>query len=244
MNSSEGLRGFLTFLILLAILTTGMVGFNYVSKPTNTTSLADTPKTEPLNVNVIGITDSSAEITWTTVDPTDSKVIYSTNLRAQCLSSIEAETTSIEECQTIETSQTATSHSVKLAGLQPEATYFFRIQTNGKIYPTNSNHNFRTIAAAIEPASTPPSNTTDENSEFEGFGEVNTAEPEVNKVLGVSDENISEPLDPLGDIDKLMIEQFQEALTYNDLRYDFNQDGEVTMKDYPLFIEFAMNYEE
>lgn len=247
MNSSEGLRGFVTFLILLAILTTGTVGFSYISTPTNTTSQADEPKTEPLNVSVGNLTESTATISWASINESSTQIIYSTNLKAACLSAIED---SSRDCEYTKLSEPKTSHEESLISLNPDTTYFFRIISNGKLYPTDKNHSFRTESKISEPSAT-NSPKSSSNDEFEGFGDVNTDPPQVNKlnsnqdqVLGISDENVSEPVDPLGDIDKMMQEEFKEAMIYNDLRKDFNKDGKVTMADYPLFIEFVVNYEE
>jgi hypothetical protein len=243
MNSSEGLRGFVTFMILLAILGTGMAGFRYISSPTNTTSEADTPKTEPLNVTVNNITDSSAEITWTTIESSTTNVIYSKNLNAECLSNAEVTI----DCQYTDLNESQMSHIAHLTALEPETTYFFRVLSNGVIYPTDANHTFRTtekVAEVSEPVQGQQATPTTSTEEFDGFGEVNTGQPTTNKVLGVSDENVPEPVDPLGDIDGMMQDEFKEAMTYNDLRYDFNSDGEVTTKDWPLFLQNIMNYEQ
>ncbi len=243
MNSHEGIRGFITFLILMAILGTGIAGFNYISIPTNTSSEADTTKTEPVNMTVDNISDTTANITWTTVDPATTNLIYSINMKAECLSNIESET---PDCQKSVLNNSQTSHKALLLGLEPSTTYFFRIVSNGKIYPADMNHSFRTkekTAEIPEPA-TEQAPISPKEDEFEGFGEVNTSEPQINKVLGVSDENISEPVDPLGDVDKLMQEEFKEAMIYNDIRYDFTGDGEVTAADWPGFINFATNPED
>lgn len=246
MNSSEGLRGFITFLILLAILTTGTVGFSYISTPTNTTSQADEPRTEPLNLTVNNVSESQAEINWTTVSQSSTQVIYSKNLNAECLTSVESEST---DCLKSVLSEPQTSHKTSLINLEPETTYFFRVIANGKIYPSDKNHTFRTSATVPEPSSIKTSPQSSTNDEYDGFGEVDTAVPQVipvnqNGVLGASDDNVAEPIDPLGDVDKMMQEEFKEALTFNDVRYDFNKDGEVTMADYPLFIEFVVNYDQ
>jgi hypothetical protein len=42
----------------------------------------------------------------------------------------------------------------------------------------------------------------------------------------------------------MMREEFAEALLYNNLRYDFNNDKQVTLADWPLLIESVTNYEE
>lgn len=242
MNSVEGLRGFTTFLILLGILTTGVLGFNYVSKPVTNVSEADEPLIEPLNITINNITESTATIEWATVDPTTPELRYSKMLDAKCLSNPADK--SSDQCIYLELQPDQTSHRAELAGLEQETTYFFRIIVDDKIFPVDKNQSFRTAKLISTPVQE-PENTQPEviEEDFSGFGEVNIELPD-RQVLGATDENVMEPVDPLSNIDEMVQEEFNEALIFNDLKYDFNQDGVVTMIDYPLFINFVMNYQD
>lgn len=45
-------------------------------------------------------------------------------------------------------------------------------------------------------------------------------------------------------LDEMIIKEFQEAKENEDLNYDFNHDGTVSVADYPLFLEFIKNKED
>ena len=45
-------------------------------------------------------------------------------------------------------------------------------------------------------------------------------------------------------ISEMISAEFRDALLFGDTRYDFDGNGEVTSKDYPLFIEFILNPED
>ncbi len=74
-------------------------------------------KTGPVisNVKAVAGADGTATVTWTTDEPSDSRVEY--GLKPEALTSSKSDSAQV------------TSHSVQLSGLNPEVTYHFRVQS-------------------------------------------------------------------------------------------------------------------
>jgi hypothetical protein len=101
--------------------------------------------------------DSNATISWTTDEPSTSKVEYGTSPEALSQSANDTALT--------------TAHSVKLTGLEPAKTYYYRVSS------TDEANNTATQPASGQPASfqTPDAGFTDTTtSDFEGGSPANT----------------------------------------------------------------------
>lgn len=247
MNSTEGYKGFLTFLILAGIVLTALVGFRYIQKPTNTTSQADIEKLTATDVVATDITASSAKISWKTESDTLGGVSVSL-FNTPCA----PENT---QCATLDATEgLAKDHSVVLNALDAGATYYYQIRIDGQLFPEKTLFSFTTKSVENQPSPVEPLRTVE--PEFQGIMPSQTApslpvvpatpQPTTQlpakstaaiggPVLGAQDSKL---------IDDLLAKEFEQAMKYNDSKYDFNKDGTVTVLDYPLFVEFTRNPED
>ncbi|PIR42599.1 hypothetical protein CO058_02975 [candidate division WWE3 bacterium CG_4_9_14_0_2_um_filter_35_11] len=236
MNSVQGYKGFITFLILSGILFTVFFGFNYISQTQNTDTKASVPATIPLNITYQNISTTSVEIVWTTQEPVQGIVAFS-------MSDNQCENES-NPCIEVKESDPTTSHFIKLINLNSNTEYFFHIKsTDNKYYPQGESVKFITTEM-IEPLTQIKKSaidessgiTVDEKTDFEGIIPQATFQPllENNNVLGRSTTIV----------DQMVTNEFKDAVIFNDIQYDFNNDGSVTVYDYPLFIEFINNRED
>jgi prepilin-type N-terminal cleavage/methylation domain-containing protein len=118
---------------------------------------------ENLNVGVSGVTSTTATVTWTTVDTSNSQVQYGT-------------TTAYGS--TANNASMVTAHSVNLTGLTASTTYNFRVisQNAAGIITTSVNYTFSTSGASITHVQTAA--ITDDNfagSISRAFSSSNTA---------------------------------------------------------------------
>lgn len=98
---------------------------------------------KPESVQVSGLTEQSATITWTTKNPTQGLVSY--GLTATNLSLIQPE------------NSPAVNHQISLTRLLPGSTYFFVIKTENKTFDNNGQpYTFNTLAQVNTPTPTEP----------------------------------------------------------------------------------------
>lgn len=118
-------KGKLIILVLgLIVLLGGVGGGVYlVTQPTGF-SLRAKNNAGPVGVKIVGVTDQSATISWTTAEAVQSLVYYGLNPASLTLVQSEATPT--------------TSHSVELVGLLPESTYYFTINVGKEGYTNGS----------------------------------------------------------------------------------------------------------
>lgn len=244
MNSVEAYKGFITFLILGVIVALSVFGFGLVNKSSNNSSEAKDSYSEPKNIKVDINSETAVTISWETEIETDSKLIYS-------------RFANLDKPQTSgNTNQKTRNHSVKIENLETNTLYFYSIVQSDKKYPeTGTPYSFTTSTATMvapviresnesqienqyeeEQSQVTEENTTQEEEtpteEFSGFGDAKPAEP--GQSLGAKTNIIGENI----------AKEFTEATIYQDLRYDFNGDGEIDTADYPLFINFILNQED
>lgn len=243
MNSAQGYKGFITFLLIVGILFTVLFGFNYISQTQNTEIKASVPKVSPLNVLVQNITETSAEITWTTED-TSQGIVTFTMSDIKC-----ADNNST--CTDVKEAEQTKSHSIRLINLNSNTEYFFYLKmADGKYFPEDKALKFVT-KELVEPTSQIKqsivegfTNPSDSNSDFEG---ILVDEPE-QSTQPTFDSLINNESPVLGKntniIDQMVVKEFKDAVIFNDTKYDFNKDGSVTVADYPLFIKFINNPED
>lgn len=240
MNSKEGFKGFITFLIVAGIVSTVAVALSYLSANGTNTSATSSNNT-PLGVNVYDIQNDSVNISWNTIDATSSSVSYSEDL-SQCLKD--------NSCQVVNDNTKTKNHSIQISGLKEDTSYQFKISIYDALYPIGDNNflSFQTTSSQNAPLapfeSVTPSQEENINADYSGFEQnsvINDGPKLEDKVLGSQS---AFPIEPLKDINTLVVEEFKTAVLYNDLRYDFNKDKNVTSADYPLFIEFIMNQED
>ncbi len=251
MNSKQGYKGFLTFLLIAAIGTSALIGVQLVNKPTNTKSKANLTKIIPIDVYPESITNTSATITWKTNEESANTLYYS-NSENTCLSKP-------SNCTQIVENSPTKNHKIILENLQQDTTYYYRIKTPSGMYPTDATYYIKTRKTAPDVAEIEKieenENDTSKQNEFnkeDYFGiiplsklqkKIDSQEKETNNenndtstkkntdsVLGIQTVNV----------EKVISEEFKTAMKYNDFNYDFNHDGTVNMLDYPLFINFVI----
>lgn len=251
MNSTEGYKGFITFSVLSAILFTVLFGFNYISRTQNTNIKASVPATVPLNITIQNITESSAEITWTTQDETLGTVAFSMS-DIPCINKAHS-------CTEVKESNPTTSHTVKLINLNSNTEYHFYIKTEiDKYYPDDKPLQF-TTKNIIEPMSQIQKSVIDESSgitvidesgesDFDGisnpilnFNKTENSKQATFETL-IDDSNVLGRSTSL--LDQMIAKEFKDAVIFNNTKYDFDKSGSVTVADYPLFIEYINNRDD
>lgn len=251
MNSVEGYKGFITFLVLSGILFTVLFGFNYISKTQNTNSKASISASIPLNTTSQNVTETSAEITWTTQDESQGIVAFT---MSNTLCSNET-----LPCTEVKELNATSSHNIKLINLNSNTEYYFFIKTlDNKYYPPDQSLKF-TTKRIVEPLSRIETSILDESSgitiideglstDFDGISNpvFNSDNSKGNKQPTF--ETLLDDNNVLGKntsvVDQMVTKEFKDAVIFNDTKYDFNKDGSVTVADYPLFIEFINNRED
>lgn len=226
MNSVEGYKGFITFLILSGILFTVLFGFNYISKTQSLTTKASPSATTPLNIEIQNVTASTAEVKWTTQESANGVVALSMS-ETLCINN--------NDCIEIKEATPTKSHLLRLVNLNSNTQYFFQVKdSNNNYYPESGPITFTTTQAFSE--------TDTRIITPDSFG----IEP--NEPVSPSFEPLIDNHSVLGRntnvVDQLITDEFKEAMIFNNENYDFNKDGQVTVSDYPLFIQFITNRED
>ncbi len=137
MNSVQGYKGFITFALLVTFSFGLLIGYQYIiNKPTQTHSNAGVQANIPTDVYTTKVTDSSATVSWNTKFPDTNTVYYSDN-EQNCLNKVEA-------CKTYKETTINPTHTVTLNDLSPATIYYYRIETNTGIYPSDTTYSFKT----------------------------------------------------------------------------------------------------
>ena len=248
MNSVEAYKGFITFLILGSIVGLSVLGFNLINKSSNTESSAKEDFSDPQNIQVEFLSQNEANISWETVNETQTEIAYSYSQ-------------SFSDPVRIKTNSDKTkTHRVNIAEITRGKTYYYKIIQSTREYPlTETPYSFtspdlNSLAPVIreinedqlplQSAESTSQTTTDIESteqeaqskasdDFGGFESSTEYNPN-NQVLGKQSYVIGENI----------AKEFKEASLYQDMRYDFNQDSKVDTNDYPLFINFILNQED
>src|SRR3989344_499397 len=145
MNSVEGYKGFITFLVISAIIGVSLVGFNRLNQPTNNVSVASPANPEPINLQVRLKSNTEVEISWITQDPSVGKIIYSKNTW-QCENVSEPS----DICRSILEPTENTVHQIDLVNLDEGMEYFYKVEINGARFPQESAPTFTTGVAATD----------------------------------------------------------------------------------------------
>jgi len=266
MNSKEGLKGLITFIILIGIVAISVIGMKLVIRSANNESDANT------NDKTFNPKDL---LTETTSD--SAKIIFNTdeNLLIQLEYS---ELSDFSNSAVYDESSQSQKHEIVINQLKPETAYFFKLRSKNTIYPEGTYLRFDTkeqIAINTDKLQeTPVKNenptevkqevdSTSKPSEDQNPNQNNISKQIIDTLMKQQKENstsskdendysgFDQPLeyDPkektLGAktnmIGESITKEFKDAVLYNDLRYDFNNDKEVDAEDYPLFIKFVMN---
>lgn len=264
MNSSEGLKGFVTFLILVVIVTLSVFGINLVINSSNSESDASS------NDKSFSPADIKVE-----TSPNSAKIQFKTDV--DLLIQLEySESSDFATSQIYDESTSNKEHFIELVNLTPSTSYYYRLKSKEKTYPESNYLRFDTLEKPTEvkqaqqdqkieespivdgtepkietqiekdknitkkifdtildqnsknPSSTNSGDTTQDD--YSGFDQPLEYDPE-QKTLGAKTNIIGESI----------TKEFKEALIYQDLRYDFNNDKQIDAEDYPLFIKFIMD---
>ena len=251
---------------LSAIVITSVVGINIATKPSSDTrTRASENKDIPQEIRAENLTSNSADIRWYTTENSQGKVVYTTN-------SIMCDTSTLDQCDGFAETESVQDHKINLSNLQPNTLYIYKVLMNNALYPDdpltfktlpddfpntpNVNDNEKVNDQdngnqKVEPDNfTPDSKPTTPDYEGIIIEKPTDTKQKSNTQTGSSDStNIGDDsYGVLGKqtniIDQMIVEEFTEAMKYNDKNYDFNKDGKVTNADYPLFIEFIRNKED
>lgn len=253
MNSVEGYKGFLSFLILSAVGISLVVGYNVATSPKSDTRTraGQSDSTTPLEINIENVSSNSSEVSWFTKENTLGEIIY-TNNNLMC------EVSNLNECYRVVENQPTQNHVVQLNNLEPNSLYILKILIDGNLYPQGDPLSFKTLP--LERNSETEAENENADQTINQTPDYNEMEPEYQGIdpngqtqnnpinSGNIDQNNQDSFGILGKqtniIDQLIIEEFTEAMEYNSKSYDFNKDGAVDVMDYPLFIEFIRNKED
>lgn len=254
MNSVEGYKGLLTFLILSGVVLTALIGFDYISKVTNTLSTASEDQIIPLDTTIKDITSNSATVTWSTIEPIKGTIVYGTQ-KDLCTSSNNS------SCNEINEATQNTTHTIILANLLPNTSYYLGIKIGAKYYPLDKPLKFKTKPATTKQNNAPShiegksdfrSKILNNTSDSEGITPINNNNGDYSGIqLTPTFQSLSTPQQDTENssvlglqanrIDENLTEEFNKAMLRNDLNYDFDQNGEIDLLDYPYFIEFVKN---
>jgi hypothetical protein len=230
MNSHEGFKGFISFLILSGAIGLSVLSFKYIELSTNLTSIASNEEVMPKLIEVKLLTESTATINWLTDTELVGIIIYSENKKC-----FEDKKNNYDACTLVSEPKAQKNHTLSIEKLTPATTYYYKIKGYDYIYPEEDVLSFTTTKTIqpIEPIETAP---ISEESDYEGFETESLQE-----VLGIStmEESVAHEK-----ISYKLVEEFKEALVFNNLKYDFNKNGQVENTDYPLFIQFIKNTED
>ncbi len=227
MNSTEGIKGFLTFIGLLAIVGASVYGIRFLPQSTNTSSVATEKSIIPQDINLNQISAEEFEIKWYTEVASVGTIIYSQRKDDKCFTKESMHNT---ECLKASEKDKGQHHIVLLDNLEPDSTYFYKVATENNVYPEKEDLSFSTKEIVQD---TPSTKVVPEADDFSGFSNVEedgVVQPK--KVLGKS---------KYGD---RVTSEFKQAILFQNLKYDFNNDGDVTLDDYPYFVEFILNEED
>lgn len=139
MNSTEGLKGFATFVLLSGIIGLSYLGLRYLPESASNASQASGKAFEPVDLKVSKVAEKSAEITWQTREPSIGIVFYSED--EDCFKSAKLEESS---CSFKTESKATNEHKIKLDKLKPGTTYFYKIKSDVYAFPENSRFSFST----------------------------------------------------------------------------------------------------
>lgn len=259
MNSHESTRGFISFVILSAVIGLSVLSLKYISNSTNLISMASNEALMPQFLEVNSVLTDSATINWYTASPTIGILIYSDNKNC-----FDDKKNNYQNCELLSEAETTKNHLIQINNLNPGTQYYYKIKGESFVYPEAEPATFKTLDTegfgisteqtvletgdgglevitddGFAPTSeeetskqvTAPKNNT---PDFDGFGEAND-----DQVLGISTVNKTQQKISAG-----IIEEFREALVFNDLKYDFDKNGKVENPDYALFIQFISNKED
>lgn len=113
-------------IIGIILLFGGIVAGVFLLKDNQIFKIGASPGTEPKNVRISNVSDSSATISWITGDPTTAFVSYGAS---SSLGSAADEGQSDQKYNT---------HSITITGLSPSTNYYFKIISNGTTFDNNS----------------------------------------------------------------------------------------------------------
>ena len=231
MNSVEGYKGFITFLILSGILFTVLFGFNYISKTQNVSTKASLSATIPLNIEIQNVGVDTAEVKWTTQEATNGIV---------ALSMSEASCKDNADCTEVEETVATTTHLLRLVNLNSNTQYFLQVKNSDyNYYPDSGPISFTTKAQIFPSVNIIDTKVTELDSS--GIQPYEPVSPTFQSLIE-GDSNVLGKNTTV--VDQLITDEFKEAMIFNDEKYDFNNDGRVTVSDYPLFIQFITNRED
>lgn len=232
MNSSEAYKGFISFLILSGAIGITFLSFRFIGNATNIISVASNEGITPKYIEVSSITTNSVTLSWYTDTPLKASIVYSN--ATNCF-----EDTLNESCILISEQNQTKNHELTLKNLNPNTTYYYKIQGDGYLYPQNDFLSFITLPTSNEP-SEPEAFTIKDNiivePDYEGFSDTSD-----DQVLGISTKS---NVQQRREISSKIVEEFKEALIYNNLKYDFDKNGKVENADYSLFVQFIKNPED
>lgn len=227
MNSREGFKGFISFLILSGAIGLSILSFKYIELSTNLTSLASNEEVMPKFIEVKLLTEDTATINWLTDTELVGIIIYSENKNC-----FEDKKNNYDSCKLLSELKAQKNHTLSIKNLTSGTTYYYKIKGYDYIYPENDLLSFTTTKKE-DPIPEPISTEND----YEGFENTNSEE-----VLGIS--TGPQETESYKKVSYKLIEEFKEALIFNNLKYDFNKNGLVENTDYPLFIQFIKNTED
>lgn len=214
MNSVEAYKSFITFLILVGILALSILGFNLIFRSSNQQAKADlNSKSDPNKLEA---------------ESKNSPAIDKSNQLSQPI--IESEvpnplSTGVQNEQNKSNNLNYESVS-KDDDSRPDNIGI----TQTGISDSNDNLNSQSIQSS--------DNTIDTGSPI-----LETTKPDPDAYNGFDDPveyntNIMVLGKQTSQLNQNQINEFKEAVRFQDTRYDFNQDSIVDTKDYPLFINF------
>ena len=254
MNSNEAFRGFVSFLILSGALGLSYASFKYISSSTNLLSVASNTAELPKYVEVTNPSADSVSINWYTNTSIVGVVIYSSNKNC-----FEDKKNNYQTCELVSEENSTKNHSLWLGNLTPATTYYYKIKGDNYIYPDKDILSFSTSNSVSNTNTTEETSITNESEPIESNNVDNLEEPAAltpstaendfdgfsetsdDKVLGIT---TSAKYQSAKKISAEIIEEFKNALIFNDLRYDFDKNGKVENADYALFIQFIKNSED
>lgn len=111
----------------IILLITGVFAGVFLLKENKIFRIGASPTTTPKNIRIGSISDTSATISWFTEDKTVDFISYGTS---QNVGNVINES---EEDKSFNT------HNMTLTGLEPETLYYFKINSDGKMFDNNGN---------------------------------------------------------------------------------------------------------
>lgn len=230
MNSTEGLKGFLTFLLLIGLVGLSTLAIQYIPFSTNTSSEATEKSVLPISIQIRNLEPGKSEARWFTEVPTQGTIIFSQRRDDVCF---KKENMNNRECLKETEKDKGQNHIVVIENLEPGATYFYKISNENTIYPEDRDLFFTTEKEFS--VQIPETTTDDDFSGFSSYDDNGISKPlPTRQVLGTSTSKYGERV----------TNEFKQAILFQNMKFDFNKDGQVNLEDYPLFVEFILNRED